>query len=154
MPHQSDSSQDPAASSLPRPPLPGIPKYSADLVAQICDIIRLDGLAEHGAGLLAGVSSATWSKWRREQPALQDCLEQARSEYQRERLARIREACGRDGAIDWRAQAYLLEKAHLHPEGKAPADAEAALSPLLVISPAQLALLQDRRAAALAKSKP
>jgi hypothetical protein len=66
----------------------------------------------------------------------------------------VREIAGRDGSADWRAQVWLAENPGTG-TGLAEEDeedlaaAEPDVSPAFVISPAQLALLQQRRAIAL-----
>src|SRR4051794_27784014 len=85
--------------------------YSDELVESICEIICLDGVSDVRAGLLAGTDAPSIHLWKKSQPRFTERLQRARSEFQRTRLANIRQVAGRDGSIDWRAQMWLAENA-------------------------------------------
>lgn len=138
----------------PIPPSSDSPAaYSDHLVDSICEIIRKDGVSDVRAGLLAGADAPSIHQWKQDQPRFTEHLQRARSEFQRDRLAKIREIAQGDKG-DWRAQAWLAEHpgtgTGLEEEDEDDlAAGEPDVSPAFVISPAQLALLQQRRANAL-----
>src|SRR4051812_41982932 len=94
-------------------PLPIEPPaaYNDDLVDRICAMIRLDGVSDVRAGLLAGADAPSIHLWKRTQPRFTEQLQRARSEFQRLRLAKIREMAEADKSRDWRAQVWLAENA-------------------------------------------
>jgi hypothetical protein len=93
-----------AASNMGRPSL-----RTPDTVAKICAAIREDGHTDTHAAALAGVSSSAVSRWRQEDEEFADQLVAARAEYLDARLKEIRGTRKRDGSIDWRAQAWLMQ---------------------------------------------
>jgi hypothetical protein len=136
------------------PPLESPAGYSDELVEAICDIIRVDGVSDVRAGLLAGTDAPSIHLWKRSQPRFTERLQRARSEFQRARLAKIRAIGEGDKTGDWRAQVWMAENAGTgtgieEKEEEDLAASEPDVSPAFVISPAQLALLQQRRAIAL-----
>lgn len=144
------------AMSIPPPsPTTDAPAvYSEQLVESICAIIRLDGVSDLRAGLLAGADAPSIHLWKKSRPRVAERLQRARSEFQRARLAKVREIADRENSTDWRAQVWLAENpgtgTGLEEENEEDlAAAEPDVSPAFVISPAQLALLQQRRAIAL-----
>ncbi len=95
--------------------MPGRPtKLTAALLKAMAAFIRLDGLSDSYAGLLAGISPSTLSRWKREHEEVEIALGQARAQYELERLRAIKSAVRKDGSVDWRAQAWLLQ--HSSPE--------------------------------------
>ena len=140
--------------SPPSPTTEAPAAYSEALVESICEIIRADGVSDVRAGLLAGADAPSIHLWKRSQPRFTEHLQRARSAYQRARLAKIREIAEREGSSDWRAQVWLAENpgtgTGLDEEDEEDlAATEPDVSPAFVITPAQLALLQQRRAIAL-----
>lgn len=128
--------------------------YSDVLVKSICAIISLDGVSDVRAGLLAGADAPSIHLWKKSQPRFTERLQRARSEFQRLRLAAIRGKEVREGGADWRAQMWLAENAGTgtgiaEKDEEDLAETEPDVSPAFVITPAQLALLQQRRAIAL-----
>jgi hypothetical protein len=124
--------------------------YSDHLVESICEIIRVDGVSDVRAGLLAGADAPSIHLWKKTQPRFAEHLQRARSEFQRARLAKIRELA----ESEWRTQVWLAENPGTgtgleEQDEEALAAAEPDVSPAFVITPAQLALFQQRRAIAL-----
>ncbi|HEV7401675.1 MAG TPA: hypothetical protein VGO11_02070 [Chthoniobacteraceae bacterium] len=138
-------------STLPPSPTTDAPAaYSAQLVDSICQIIRVDGVSDVRAGLLSGADAPSIHLWKKTQPRFAEHLQRARSEFQRARLAKIRELAERE----WRTQVWLAENPGSgtgleEKEVEDLAAAEPEVSPAFVITPAQLALFQQRRAIAL-----
>jgi hypothetical protein len=107
----STTAEIPPLCALPAPRLRRLDELTPELAALICDVIRLDGLADHFAGALAGVSRATLTKWKAEDEAFALALEAARAQFELGLLRAIRHARKSDGSPDWRAQAWLLTHA-------------------------------------------
>src|SRR4051812_14961009 len=82
-----------------------------ETVLKICAAIRESGHTDTHAAALAGVSSSAVSRWRQEDEDFAVQLDTARAEYLDARLREIREARKRDGSLDWRAQAWLMQVA-------------------------------------------
>jgi hypothetical protein len=141
--------------SIPCTPLTESPAaYSEQLVHKICEIISLDGVSDVRAGLLAGADAPSIHLWKKSQPRFTERLQRARSEFQRARLIKIRAIAEGDKTGDLRAQLWLAENAGTgvgieEEDEEDLAAAEPDISPAFVITPAQLALLQQRRAIAL-----
>src|SRR4051812_15828743 len=95
--------------ALPPPLRPD--ELTPKIAALICDVIRLDGLADHLAGALAGVSRSTFERWRAEDAGFALKLEQARAWFELGLLRKINGACRSNGTPDWRAQAWLTKHA-------------------------------------------
>jgi hypothetical protein len=72
-------------------------------------VIRLDGLADHHAGALAGVRRVTLERWKAEDEGFALLLERARAEFEWTLLQRIKDARKSDGSPDWRAQVWVLK---------------------------------------------
>jgi hypothetical protein len=130
----------------------GRPQIDAnDVLAQMCASIRMDGISEAEAALLAGMGNEELRAWKRGNPQSAMRLAQASAEFHGERLAEIRSATIGDGEVDWRALAWLLQ----HTDEKVEAaveDEPADLSDMRfdgVITLAHLKELQRQRAAAL-----
>jgi hypothetical protein len=135
-------------------PLQPLAAYDDALVERICEFIRLDGLSDVRAGLLAGADAASIHRWKRTQPRFSERLQRARSEFQLLRLAKIRACAEGEKTIEWRAQVWLAENPGTgtgldEDDEEDLAAAEPDVSPAFIITPAQLALLQQRRAIAL-----
>src|SRR4051794_38106346 len=82
--------------------------YSEQIVQAICAIIRIDGVSDVRAALLAGTDAPSLHLWKQSQPRFSEQLQRARSEYQRGRLIKVREIAERKEG-DWRAQVWLAE---------------------------------------------
>jgi hypothetical protein len=82
-----------------------------EVVTKMCASIRENGHRDTHAAALAGVSSSAVSRWRQEDEEFALQLDTARAEYLEVRLKEIREMRKRDGSLDWRAQAWLLQVA-------------------------------------------
>jgi hypothetical protein len=61
---------------------------------------------------MAGVTRSTLARWKKEDEEVELLLDQARTQYQAPRLARIDETRMKDGQRDWRAQAWLVKFAN------------------------------------------
>jgi hypothetical protein len=131
---------------------------------QIAHWIRTEGISDSAAGMLAGVSTSSLSRWKQEHEELELLLGQARAQYELERLRQIRETVKRDGSPDWRAQAWLLQQSSPETYGapsrrrQASADAKAreeaasaAANNPFVVTPEMLEPLQQRRMEVLAR---
>ena len=131
-------------------------KYSEEIVEKICAIIRAEGVSDSCAAFLAGATAQSLHQWKKREPELADHLQAARAQYRRARLEEIRDLRGRDGSPDWRAQAWLTENAGAEVDGlRAPEEPPVKeLSPLLVIPPDQMEMLQERRRLLMAEMKP
>src|SRR4051812_37911866 len=106
------SETEPKSATLQALPPPLRPdELTPAAAARICDIIRLDGLADHLAGALAGVARCTFERWRAEDAGFALKLEQARAWFEIGLINRINRACRADGTPDWRAQAWVLKHA-------------------------------------------
>ncbi len=106
------SSETAAAPTLPLLPLPRplrLDELTLEVADLICSLIRLDGLADHHAGALAGVRRATLEQWKTEDEGFALALERARGEFERKLLQQIRETRKSDGSTEWRARAWLLK---------------------------------------------
>jgi hypothetical protein len=106
----STTSKTPALHALPPPP-PRLDELTPEVAALICDVIRMDGLADHYAAALARVSRSTLAKWKEENESFSIALEEARAWYELGLLRAIKDARKADGTRDWRAQAWLLKHA-------------------------------------------
>ncbi|HEV7404936.1 MAG TPA: hypothetical protein VGO11_18480 [Chthoniobacteraceae bacterium] len=84
-------------------------ELTPEVAKLICDVIRLDGLADHHAGALASVRRATLERWKAEDEGFALALELARAEFEWKLVQKIKNACKRDGTPDWRAQVWLLK---------------------------------------------
>ena len=80
-------------------------------MAKICAAIRERGHSDTHAAAKAGVSSSAVSRWRQEDEEFAVQLDAARAEYLDVRLQVISETRKRDGSLDWRAQAWLMQMA-------------------------------------------
>ncbi|HEV7406677.1 MAG TPA: hypothetical protein VGO11_27250 [Chthoniobacteraceae bacterium] len=95
-----------AASNTGRPSL-----RTPETVLKICAAIRQRGHSDTHAAALAGVSSSAVSRWRQEDEEFALLLDTARADYLDVRLQVINETRKRDGSLDWRAQAWLMQVA-------------------------------------------
>ena len=104
----------PALDTLPHPRhrrARGRPtKYTEDLADAIYEAIRLYGHTDTAAAAKYGVRASTVSRWKRENEDFATDLEAARAEFKETILAEIRGATKRDGTLDWRAHAWILER--------------------------------------------
>ena len=82
-----------------------------ETVAKICAAIRERGHSDTHAAAKAGVSSSAVSRWRQEDEEFAVQLDAARTDYLDARLQAISETRTRDGSLDWRAQAWLMQVA-------------------------------------------
>src|SRR5947209_1969853 len=71
-------------------------ELTPQVTALICEVIRLDGLADHFAGALVGVPRATLARWKAEDEAFAFALETARAEFELGLLRAIKGARKRD----------------------------------------------------------
>ncbi|HEV7405532.1 MAG TPA: hypothetical protein VGO11_21485, partial [Chthoniobacteraceae bacterium] len=94
------------ASNIGRPSL-----RTPETVLKICAAIRQRGHSDTHAAALAGVSSTAVSRWRQEDEEFALLLDTARADYLDVRLQVINETRKRDGSLDWRAQAWLMQVA-------------------------------------------
>jgi hypothetical protein len=135
-----------------------------ETVTKICAAIREDGHTDTHAAALAGVSSSTVARWREEDEEFAGQLVTARAEYLDARMKEIRGTRKRDGSIDWRAQAWLMQAVAPEVYGtpsrryslarekeEKERAAEKARADEEVISPADLARCQQWRAYSLEK---
>jgi hypothetical protein len=80
-----------------------------EIVTKICAAIRRNGHTDTHVAALVGVSSSTVSRWRQEDEEFAAQLDTARAEFLDARLEEIRALRKRNGSIDWRAQAWLMQ---------------------------------------------
>src|SRR6266481_2358541 len=78
-------------------------------LVKLCAAIRQDGCPESAASYLAGLSPASLTRWKKEDPTVALRLAQARIEFRRNCVAEIRQTRHRDGRPNWRAIAWLLQ---------------------------------------------
>jgi hypothetical protein len=149
-----------AASNIGRPSL-----RTPETVLKICAAIRQRGHSDTHAAALAGVSSSAVSRWRQEDEEFALLLDTARADYLDVRLQVINETRKRDGSLDWRAQAWLMQVAAPETYGtpsrrfslarakeeKERAEAKAKADEGKVCTPEILASLQQWRAYSIAK---
>jgi hypothetical protein len=113
LPHLSASSSStpeiPTLRVLP-PPLRA-EQLDAELAGQICEIIRIEGVADHHAGALLGVPQALFARWKAEDEGFALKLEEARAWFEIGLIREIKKARKSNGVPDWRAQAWLLTHA-------------------------------------------
>ncbi len=127
-------------------------KLTADVQRVIEEAVEA-GMSPSAAGRQAGLNPQTISEWRGRFPVFSESIEQARARGMRKRLDAIGAGVLPSGLLDWRAQAWLLER--LFPDdfgkkaGEIHVSATAAAGSGLTLSEADLRTLQDRRALAL-----
>jgi hypothetical protein len=150
--------EEAASSAMGRPSL-----KTPETVAKICAAIRAHGHSDSHAAARAGISSSAVSRWRQEDEEFAIQLDAARTDYLEARLEEIRALRKRDGSIDWRAQAWLLQVAAPEVYGTASrrhslardreeqqrAEEKAKAAEANVITPAELARFQQWRAYSL-----
>jgi hypothetical protein len=134
-----------------------------ETVAKICAAIRAHGHSDTHAAARAGISASAVSRWRQEDEEFAIQLDEARTDYVEARLEEIRALRKRDGSIDWRAQAWLLQVAApevygtpsrrhslaREKEERQRAEEKAKAENASVITPDELARLQQWRAYSL-----
>src|SRR4051812_17732495 len=103
----SKAPQFPALFTLIRPKRPE--ELTDEVAALICDVIRLDGLADHLAAAMMGVTRAKFLHWKESDEGFALKLDVARALFERELMRRIGDARRADGTPDWRAQHWLLK---------------------------------------------
>jgi transposase-like protein len=87
-------------------PRPGQRKYSPELQADICRLIRLGNPVEV-ASEAAGITPETFYVWMRSRRAFRLAIEQARGEAEAILVGRVQKAAQ---AGSWRAACWLLER--------------------------------------------
>ena len=105
----SETTPSPTLRLLPSPRPLRLDELTPEVAALICNVIRLDGLADHHAGALAGVRRVTLERWKAEDEGFALLLERARAEFEWTLLQRIKDARKGDGSPDWRAQVWVLK---------------------------------------------
>jgi hypothetical protein len=111
--HNSASSSQTAELPTFAPLLPPLRReeLTAEVAGLICEVIKAEGIADHLAGALMGVSRDLFTRWRAEDEAFAMGLEQARAWFELGLMREIRKARKSNGTPDWRAQAWLLKHA-------------------------------------------
>ncbi|HEV7405139.1 MAG TPA: hypothetical protein VGO11_19500 [Chthoniobacteraceae bacterium] len=104
----SETTETPTLHLLPSPRPLRLDELTPEVAKLICDVIRLDGLADHHAGALARVRRATLERWKAEDEGFALALELARAEFEWKLVQKINNARKRDGTPDWRAQVWML----------------------------------------------
>ncbi|HEV7405226.1 MAG TPA: hypothetical protein VGO11_19940 [Chthoniobacteraceae bacterium] len=105
----SETAETPTLRILPSPRPLRLDELTPEVAKLICDVIRLDGLADHHAGALAHVRRATLERWKAEDEGFALALELARAEFEWKLVQKINNARKRDGTPDWRAQVWVLK---------------------------------------------
>ena len=105
----SETTQTPTFRLLPSPRPLRLDELTPEVADLICNVIRLDGLADHHAGALAGVRRVTLERWKAEDEGFALALERARAEFEWKLLRTIKDARKGDGSPDWRAQVWVLK---------------------------------------------
>src|SRR6187455_2671912 len=96
---------------MDRNPETGLPtKYTPDTVAKLEQAIELGANHEHACNY-AGISLATFAKWRKDMPEFDDRINQARGKATIKWLAKIEKEASRG---TWQAAAWKLER--IYPE--------------------------------------
>ncbi|HEV7404625.1 MAG TPA: hypothetical protein VGO11_16915 [Chthoniobacteraceae bacterium] len=105
----SETAETPTLRILPSPRPLRLDELTPEVAKLICDVIRLDGLADHHAGALASVRRATLERWKAEDEGFALALELARAEFEWKLIQKINNARKADGTPDWRAQVWVLK---------------------------------------------
>jgi hypothetical protein len=85
-------------------------EYDEILADAIYDLVRLHGHSDVAAAACYGVSASAIKRWLREHEDFAADLDAARAEFKEGIVEKIRYATKRDGTLDWRARAWLLER--------------------------------------------
>jgi hypothetical protein len=85
-------------------------RFTSQIAGSICALVHCEGISDTQAGLLLGVPKATLSRWKAADEEFAFQLDQARAFFQREHVQRVLAARRPDGAPDWRASAWLLQR--------------------------------------------
>jgi hypothetical protein len=105
----SETTETPTLRLLPSPRPLRLDELTPEIAELICNVIRLDGLADHHAGALARVRRATLERWKAEDEGFALALELARAEFEWKLVQKINNARKSNGTPDWRAQVWVLK---------------------------------------------
>jgi hypothetical protein len=100
-------------------------------------MIRRRGLSDAAAALSLGIPRQTLSRWKQEQPELEDWLAMAREQYREAKLALVDEAKTADGRPDWKAAVWALAKAFPEDYGRSAGTARQASAAAFFPNPEQ-----------------
>lgn len=132
-------------------------EFTEELADAIYDEIRFYGHTDVAAAAKHGVSATSIAQWKYDQVDFATDLEAARAEFKERMVEEIRNAAKRDGTIDWRARAWLLERIYPNEfaRGKRRKPREPEIEKELdpndpfILTPERLEHLRQRREAAL-----
>ena len=85
-------------------------KYTPEIVATICDLIRSGNFKNYVAEQV-GICRDTFNEWERRYPKFSDLVKSAEGERKETLLQRIQSASTAPaGSVDWKAAAWILER--------------------------------------------
>src|SRR4051812_20985557 len=95
----------PFALSISKPAL-----FEEDTVDDIYEIIERYGLSDTSAGRNYGVTAATLSEWKENDPNFIEFLEIARAKFELDQVHKVESAVRKDGQADSQCARWLLER--------------------------------------------